>query len=180
MRWMSIATHASAPEWDDYLTKPVERNSLLKAVDRWGSARRSSIPAALGSYGPAETCSIDEELLGSLVDAMGGQQTRRLLCGFRDSLVDMSRVFESPPDDGLRAKAHQLAGSAGALGFLRLSATASEVDVTLRQGQVDEAPIRRLKAELSALLTGLSEARIDQWLARFDPRSIGRQSPVCF
>lgn len=153
---------------DDYLTKPIERTSLLARVEKWGN-RRSIPPLATPSQlAPAVVTpklEVDAELLHELIDSMGQVETRGLFCHFRDGLIELQAALPELVGPALGKRAHQLAGSSGSLGFSRLSLAAKDVDRTVRAGGEAENAKRELQRVVDETLREFDLSTIDRWLA---------------
>jgi CheY-like chemotaxis protein len=151
---------------NDYLPKPVERKSLLERVERWGHERRHlSAPAPLRAAAPRPTLELDPSLVRDLVESMGREETKDLLCSFRAGLAKVAADLAGLGPVELRSRAHQLAGSAGALGFERVSSAARVVDQTLVAGGEVVGPLARLQAAVDETLRELDDTTIERWLA---------------
>ncbi|NWG31077.1 MAG: PAS domain S-box protein [Rhodocyclaceae bacterium] len=125
---------------DDYLSKPVTRPRLEAILARWLPARgteaddeemfdRSRLAAATGGDEELaeEILSIFDDGLPALVDRIG-QAARR---------------GDAP---GLAAAAHELKGSAGNVGAVRLARLAAEIEAAARRGETKTDALERLPA----------------------------------
>jgi len=154
---------------DDYLTKPVQRQSLLARVEKWGNSRRSTAPQADGRESalpmPAIPLLVDVELMRDLVASMGAEATAKLFRDFRGNLGALVEQLPQLTGEELQCRAHHLAGGAGALGFSQLAKAAREVDATLRAGGDATAVIVHLRDMLGQVETGLTDQVFEPWLA---------------
>jgi len=159
---------------DDYLSKPVARKQLLEKVDRWGAsaepselgarptptpapAAKASIAPKRSSIAPAAAFVFDPSLIEELRGALGSEKVGSLLRTFRATLETLAREIATLPEPELKSRAHQLRGSAGALGLTALSTAAGHVDRALRTGAADLGPLRdELAEQLALALAGLA------------------------
>jgi CheY-like chemotaxis protein/anti-sigma regulatory factor (Ser/Thr protein kinase) len=166
---------------DEQLPKPVERRALLERVERLGGVRRRSLPpvpsaaparvsappevAEVGVAAAAPPLEIDPVLVRELVLLVGEEETRDLLCTFKEGLVTLAEELPrlGPPE--LRARAQRLAGTADALGFGSVSAVAKSVERNLcASGDVAAAAVV-LRAAVESALSELDAETIERWLA---------------
>ena len=176
---------------DDYLSKPVGRKQLLDKVDRWGVAAEStvsepaparaagtapaparratpSIAPKRSSIAPAAAFVFDPSLIEELRGALGNEKVGSLLRTFRATLETLAREMATLELDELKSRAHQLRGSAGALGLTALSTAAGHVDRAIRTGAADLAPLRdELAEQLALALAGLN----NEPMLRSSPRA---------
>lgn len=127
---------------DDYLAKPVDRNSLLATLARYLHPESSApMPPEATVRGP-----------GLLDDPrISAADRARIVGGFLQQLRDRVRQIETAwaanDRGGLLQVVHALHGSAGLFGFLTLSEEAHHVEHLLReassQSELDES-VRRL------------------------------------
>jgi CheY-like chemotaxis protein len=165
---------------DDYLPKPVERRSLLERVARWGVVRPRTLPPAcrdsrtpqgrsappaMRSAPPPQPIQMDPLLMQDLVQSLGHEETRELLCSFRDSLRELADELPTLGREDLRSRAHRLAGSAGALGFEPVSLAAKSVDQTLREANDPASAIASLQILLESTVREMNPDTIESWLA---------------
>ena len=148
---------------DDELPKPVDRASLLERVERWGGMRRRTLPPAVRCAPPRTE--IDPVLVRELVQVVGEEETRDLLCSFRDELVALAAELPALGRTELRASAQRLSGTAAALGFGSVSAVAKAVERTLFESGDAAAAVSTLGAAVQSALRELDTETIERWLA---------------
>jgi HPt (histidine-containing phosphotransfer) domain-containing protein len=163
---------------NDHLTKPVERSRLLEKVARWAAAastpelehasttnpapRREPAPApALAVAAPVEPL-LDATLVDELRDALGDDDVRMLFEGMLATMTKLDAELPSLALPALRAQAHKLCGSAGAVGLMRMSELAREVDQTIREERDAREPIARFARLLTETI-----ARLGAYLQSF-------------
>jgi HPt (histidine-containing phosphotransfer) domain-containing protein len=106
---------------NDYLAKPVNRQRLLERIDRWaGAPVERARPAA-----------IDASVLDDLRAAFSDDEVKALITTFTTGLATFERELATLTPTALKSRAHQLRGSAGSLGFMKLSDAAAEVERAL-------------------------------------------------
>ena len=104
-------------------------------------------------------------LVRELVQLVGEAETRDLLCGFRDELVELTKVIPTLGPCELGAQAQRLMGTASAFGFGSVSAAAGAVDKTLRSSGDAAAAAIALRAAAESALSELDSETIERWLA---------------
>lgn len=136
----------------DYLAKPFTQEELLATVMR-AAARRPLAPCAAH---PAA----DSDDLAKLTSLMGTDAVQALLDCLSLRITTLLRKLGEPvpfaAPDTLAELAHDLAGSAGQLGFLQLSATASRFEMAIADDIPEAARMivdlrRNAKATLAEL-----------------------------
>jgi HPt (histidine-containing phosphotransfer) domain-containing protein len=104
---------------------------------------------------------LDATLLEELREALGEDKLRRLLEGFLAGITTLKRELPTLERSVLRARAHYLCGSAGALGLTALSDLGREVDVAIRSDRDATEPTARL-----ARLLGHTIRAVEAYLPR--------------
>ncbi len=129
---------------DDYLTKPIRREDLAAALERWathaGSLEPPAAPAveargttAAGGFSLAEAlarASGDAELLVELAGILLEDAPRQL-----DALM---RAHEEADRASIKSVAHALRGAVANLGASDMVAALRDVEAVVRAGTVDE------------------------------------------
>ena len=161
---------------DDHLAKPVDRTRLLEKVARWAASSLTagiegpvsmlpaprpgvmpSLPARSSAAAPAPPIelALDATLVAELRDALGDDEVRELLAGMLATIVTLNEELPTLDLATLRARAHKLCGSAGAVGLTRVSEVAREVDQAIREGRDATVAIARLSRLLVETIAGL-------------------------
>jgi len=169
---------------DDFLTKPLDPETLVRTLRRHIEARRGAPLPVRSSDAqtalPADWPLIDGIDLQGTVHRLGGDTAlfHRLLARLLQSHDSewVKGLVELPAEQAV-AHLHKLRGSAGLLGAQRVQALAAEGEERLRDGATP--------AELTALLGSLSQSiaalhsAADAWLAQPLTTSAGPQeSPL--
>jgi CheY-like chemotaxis protein len=134
--------------FDLYLSKPVRREELLRALRGAGGTpgTPAALPPALPLPGPEAALELDPDLRDALPSFL---QSRRA------ALEDMAQALQSGDDTQLRRIAHRLAGSFALHGF-RWAADCCQRIEHARQ----DAPADELQAQLETLRLHLDTVRI--------------------
>ena len=143
---------------NDHVTKPIERDTLLSAVDRWlaaGAELDSELPS--DSPLPAETSKaavpasdgvpvLNRAALDMLADTLGADALPRFVTGTLAELaLRVDRVDTAETAKAAAADAHAMVSLAGNVGLMELSGLARKVQHACEQERSD-APA--LKAQL--------------------------------
>jgi len=167
---------------DDFLTKPLDPEALVRTLRRHIEARRgaplpvrgSDVQAAL----PADWPQIEGIAAQGTAHRLGGDTAlfHRLLARLLQSHdADWVKGLAVLQADQVSAQLHKLRGSAGLLGAQRIQALAAEGEERLRGGATS--------AELSALLGSLAESisalhsAAEAWLGQPRATSGGLEEP---
>jgi PAS domain S-box-containing protein len=161
---------------NDHLTKPVDRNRLLEKVARWAAVASAAEAERSGSTTPAPRraeataplvaavsvapaavvpLTVDETLVEELRDALGDEEVCALFEGMLATMVKLEAELPTLALPALRAQAHKLCGSAGAVGLGPISDVAREVDQAIRDGAEPAEAIARLARLLTETIGGL-------------------------
>jgi HPt (histidine-containing phosphotransfer) domain-containing protein len=124
----------------EYLTKPIERGTLLTVVQRYLER-----PDAIHSSLLAE-----EPDLAELIDSY--------ITEVREQLNELDRALDGPDHDELARLAHKLVGSGGTLGFETISDLSEELEAAARSGRTDicREQVRRLRETHRKICSGRS------------------------
>ena len=168
---VAMTAHASVADrercleagMDDFVTKPVRRDVLGKAIARnlrsAVSAPSEHSPAAgrasPGASGPMQTPS--RAPAGSAADEDGGfsipvlmqrldndEEIAREVAGIfvessRELYAELAEAVPAGDSDRVRSRAHSIKGSAGNIGASALQQTAAEMEIAGREGRLDDA-----------------------------------------
>ena len=112
---------------NDQIGKPFKREALVGVIHRWLNRRPPAEPAP-----PPAQATFDETSYRATLEAVGEAGMLKLL----DRLAERLRSFVAtePSRDGLKARAHQLASAAGALGFEAVADVCRELEEACTQG----------------------------------------------
>ncbi|PWC34761.1 ATP-binding protein [Azospirillum sp. TSO35-2] len=144
---------------NDHVTKPIERDTLLAAVDRWLDAGPTTgtagdRPDGSGADGgvaedapDADTVPVlNRASLDTLADTLGAEVLPRFVLGTLSELaLRVDRISEAPTAREAAADAHAMVSLAGNVGLLELSRLARAVQHACEQDRPDAA---LLKADL--------------------------------
>jgi signal transduction histidine kinase/CheY-like chemotaxis protein len=144
---------------NDFLSKPVQAQTLLQCVQRWCRsipvAAEETAPAA-GPPGAGDAPAYDPSILAGLCEADTGgdacvQELLELFCvNVRDILPGMQGAVEASDWTALQRSAHTLKGSAGQVGASAIFREAASLDARLRSGQPGSAAdVTRLREALA-------------------------------
>ncbi len=137
----------------EHLAKPFTQAELLAVVAR-AAARRAQ---------PRAEAAIDPDIMAQLVASIGESDFERLLDQLALRIEALLRQIEDPEatasQEALADLAHELIGSAGTLGLMRLAEAASRYEASLARGNADVVEMRRVA------LAALSELRSRRSLA---------------
>jgi CheY-like chemotaxis protein len=134
--------------FDLYLSKPVQREELLRALRGAGGTpgTPAALPSALPLPGPQATLELDPDLRDALP---GFLQSRRA------ALEDMAQALQSGDGTQLRRIAHRLAGSFALHGFRWAADCCQRIEHAR-----EDAPADELQAQLEALRLHLDTVRV--------------------
>jgi HPt (histidine-containing phosphotransfer) domain-containing protein len=144
---------------NDFLSKPVQAQTLLQCVQRWcrtGQATAEEIAPAAGSSEAADASAYDPSILAGLCEADAGgeacvQELLELFCvNVRNTLPGMQGAVEASDWTALQRAAHTLKGSAGQVGASAIFREAASLDTRLRSGQPGfAADVNRIREALA-------------------------------
>jgi PAS domain S-box-containing protein len=144
---------------DDYITKPVKREVLEEALERWTArddeASSEDVPAQAGSAAPADILgeSVDRAVLEGLRDLGDEEMLRELVEMFLDdgqsSLATLRKALEEGDAQSVERVAHTLKGSSGSMGAVRMATLCAELEDVGAFGDLSRAPelLEHLEAE---------------------------------
>ena len=140
----------------EYLAKPFLRAELLAAVAR-AAARRSKMPSGAA---PTTGGNCPEQL----ATFMGTDAVERLLDCLALRIESLLRQLDDPyctaSSDAIGDLAHEVAGSAGTLGFTALSSAAKDLQQAIGEGPATVGSIADdVRREAAAVLTELRDRR---------------------
>lgn len=148
---------------DLYLTKPVNRNDLIKALSQSLQLTTSNSETAGAKVDPPSSNlpSID---LTTLLGRFEGDQTRvlRLLLqaeeSFRSDMLQIRRCLESQDWQCVAQSLHRLKGAAGNMATMRLYHRCAAMESALAGGQTDQLipDYRELETELDQVISRIS------------------------
>ncbi|MBP2228275.1 PAS domain S-box-containing protein [Azospirillum agricola] len=153
---------------NDHVTKPIERDTLLAAVERWlGPAPQVPATVTAGSE-PAEPV-LNRLTLDTLADTLGPEVMPRFVAGTLGELAQrVDRILETGDTKAAGFDAHAMVSLAGNLGMVELSRLARAVQHACEQEREDAAALKgelrdafnRATQAVRAALPGSVEAAI--------------------
>ena len=157
---------------DDYLSKPINRETLQAVLARWGSAMNDdaavqppslpgqmpSPPAAPPARDEAPAPVLDQDVLDELLEVIG-PDTARIIGVFLDdtpALISQLQDASVAADlDQLRALAHSLKSASANVGALALSAASRRIEHDARAGTLERPAVA-----VALLIAEFARARI--------------------
>ncbi|KAA0598002.1 PAS domain S-box-containing protein [Azospirillum lipoferum] len=142
---------------NDHVTKPIERDTLLSAVDRWLDAKAKADlsegesmeeAAVLAGVAPVSDSVpvLNRATLDTLAETLGADVLPRFITGTLSELaLRADRISEAESSKTAAADAHAMVSLAGNVGLLELSRTARKLQHACEQQRPD---VPALKAEL--------------------------------
>ncbi|HYH23469.1 MAG TPA: response regulator [Azospirillum sp.] len=144
------AERCFAAGMDDYLSKPVDLQSLSRTIARWlpqalelrrPAGGAGPVPQAAESASPEELPVLDR---AHVVATFGSVDAARDLLGFflettAPLLDEVAQDLEEGDADGGRRAAHAAAGAARTAGAVELAAVCSEIERSAAKGDLDTA-----------------------------------------
>ena len=157
---------------DDYLSKPINRETLQAVLARWGSAMNDdaavqppsvpgqmpSPPAAPPARDEAPAPVLDQDVLDELLEVIG-PDTARIIGVFLDDTPPLIRQLQDASVaadlDQLRALAHSLKSASANVGAMALSAAAWRIEHDARAGTLERPAVA-----VALLIAEFARARI--------------------
>jgi signal transduction histidine kinase/DNA-binding response OmpR family regulator len=152
---------------DDYITKPVKREVLEEALERWiardAEASPEEVPAQAGSAVPTDVQgeTVDYAVLQGLRDLGGEEMLRELVEMFLDEgqsrLATLRKALEEGDAQSVERVAHTLKGNSVNMGAVRMAALCAELEDVGASGDLSRGPelLERLKAEYERVHSAL-------------------------
>ena len=152
---------------DDYITKPVKREVLEEALERWiardAEASPEEVPAQAGSAVPTDVQgeTVDYAVLEGLRDLGGEEMLRELVEMFLDEgqsrLATLRKALEEGDAQSVERVAHTLKGNSVNMGAVRMAALCAELEDVGASGDLSRGPelLERLKAEYERVHSAL-------------------------
>ncbi|MDP1607655.1 MAG: ATP-binding protein [Rhodocyclaceae bacterium] len=138
---------------DDYISKPITRERLEKALAKWLPTAAQGAEAMKTAEAP-QTAWLDQARIDEVTSG-DAELAREIIGIFAADLAAMCARIEAaiaPAEAGeftaLFAAAHEIKGAAGNLGISRLAAVAATLEAAAKRG--DSAPLAALQTELAA------------------------------
>ncbi|MFD1625948.1 ATP-binding protein [Azospirillum griseum] len=153
---------------NDHVTKPIDRDTLLSAVDRWlGAESQGEVGGSDGAEFPADPV-LNRAKLQTLIDTLGPEATPRFVTGTMSELaLRIDRILEAERLKDAGFDAHAMVSLAGNLGLVELARLARALqhaceqerpDAPALKDQVREAVNRASNALRAALAEGVGGA----------------------
>ncbi|WP_147435433.1 hybrid sensor histidine kinase/response regulator [Paenirhodobacter hankyongi] len=150
----------------DILKKPIDRPALVRLLAGTVRAMEAEVPAVPAAPGPEPL--FDPERFGGMVSGAALQGLFERFVTQGDGLLGdlaggaFGPMTEATARAAALAAVHRCAGSAGALGALRLQAVLQAIETAAKRG--DDAPLAGAAETLAPLWAG-TRAEIEGWLA---------------
>lgn len=141
----SDMTEFKAAGCNEYLTKPVKREQLIRVCKLFLPDAGKDIP----SQSPLYSTLLEDE--PDLIDIVEGFVNR-----YPELLTNISKLFASNQMDEFQTKIHELKGSGGNVGYLEITNICSQIEFQLSTGNRDE--IQHLLDKLARLHPRMSLA----------------------
>jgi len=140
----SDIARCKAAGMDEHVAKPVAREALMRAFDRWIPERRAKQRNA-GDSLPGSPIS-------KLVAMVGHSAAMEIAAAYEAALVKRLELFRAQHLDlpAIRTEVHNLVGISATLGFDELTDVARQVDEQFRQGRPIEELVPQLVARCEA------------------------------
>lgn len=140
---------------NEVISKPLRRDALLQAVDRWLDAARRALPPAPAAEAPCAaaapgTAPLDYD---SALEVFGdpetvGEMVRHLLADVQRQIDKMRAALTQRDAETLRRESHAIKGGAGSLEAHPLASVAARIEQLSKEANLDD--IARLLDELAA------------------------------
>jgi DNA-binding response OmpR family regulator len=136
---------------DDYLTKPIDEDALVKALQRWGMRADPAAAAAVLTTTSA---------LASLRGALPEKRIRAIMRAYVEDATARQRRVVQLAEQGdlgrLENEAHDLASTSETVGALQLARVARRLQSACRSGDVAQS--RTLAAAIPAMVAAVTAA----------------------
>ena len=127
---------------DDYIAKPVKPGQLIDIVEKWGGSSEKT-----ESDDSVDIASQDKDIFdknGLFERAMGDKElAQELIDLFFDhvpgKIDDLEKALEHKNNDSIKQLAHNLKGSAGNIGAIKLQETALKLENAGKANNINEA-----------------------------------------
>jgi PAS domain S-box-containing protein len=130
---------------NDYLTKPIERESLLQVVAKWSGQSSPLQPMSRSEDGPV----LSETIVGDLEKQIGREKVVEFFAMFRTRLEEMLAILAAGETKAMIEQTHAVISIAGNLGFLELMAASRALMAALRT-RASEVPALVAAVEAAA------------------------------
>jgi len=147
---------------DDYLSKPIARDTLHALLLRWGpkALPTPAVPAAAAKAGPEPVAHpvLDRNVLDELQAVIGDAATQIVSVYLEDAPAMVQALQQAAQDhDGqrLQAVAHSLKSSSANVGAMSLSAVAQRIEHEARAGS-----LQRPAVAVALLVAEFARARV--------------------
>jgi len=135
--------------FDDYMTKPITRETLLEMVERYVRVERGDHPESADTSADEQATDPGEGLEPLYSSYAKEAEMEALITRFVDGLAPQIENFRSAANDNdfplLERLAHQLNGAAGGYGFMPVSHAAAALEKVARNAARPEEVTESLK-----------------------------------
>ncbi|MBL7851320.1 MAG: response regulator [Cyclobacteriaceae bacterium] len=161
---VTVKEECLAAGMNDFVSKPINPNTLLETIEKWLSVRRR--PVAMRNERTSSEENIPQGIdLALGLSYVGGNRRfyRELLNKFIADHKNYTNELKTLIDSGVREEAirlvHSLKGTAGSLGMTRLHNLSKELQEILTIGSTSDVDklAKGLKDELDSVMKGISQ-----------------------
>ena len=171
---------------DDYLSKPVSKPDLARALARWTNERDTAVPEVAVSAGPANstTQEIDLERMAGVREEMGDEGLRELVDMLLTDVAGSAAAFRTLAGAGefaeVARQAHRLKGSCRVLGFDQLALVYDELELLPECASRDAIDARAGEIEERLLALRARWSHVNSQLPTSNDQSAARnpQTPI--
>ncbi len=128
---------------NDHVTKPIERDTLLAAVERWLGPEPQSRADATAGTDPMAAPVLNRTTLNALAETLGEEAMPRFIAGTLGELaLRTDRILEAASLETAGIDAHAMVSLAGNLGMVELATLARALQHACEQGQAEAAALK--------------------------------------
>jgi PAS domain S-box-containing protein len=147
---------------DDFVAKPIDRQHLIRTIDRWVFKEHNEEITAASAAGSITDPVLDVDVVERLADETSEEVVPEIARVFCDHLESSIYEFETALDDkdvpALEAAAHRIGSSSGSLGAMRLFRTCRAIEAAVAEGD-DSGALMMAKDIRQLAETSIGELR---------------------